>query len=133
MKTAFLKIKRSTPRPMIKFRNVSNKNNMFNRECPNLPFRFAYLSLFLCVSLFFGACGHSTATFLARGEEYLQKRKFHDALMQFRSAAESDDDSGKAHWGLARAHEKLGQFSETLEELRKTVELDDSNLEAKAR
>jgi len=65
--------------------------------------------------------------------EYLQKRKFSDALMQFRAAAESDKDSAKAHWGLARAYENLGQFNETLDELRKAVELDDTNLEAKAK
>ena len=53
--------------------------------------------------------------------------------MQFRSAAESDSGSAKAHWGLARAYENLGQFNEVLEELRKTVELDDKNLEAKAK
>ncbi len=53
--------------------------------------------------------------------------------MQFRSAAESDSSSAKAHWGLARAYEKLGKFNDTLEELRKTVELDDKNLEAKAK
>ncbi|MFT3746446.1 MAG: tetratricopeptide repeat protein [Pyrinomonadaceae bacterium] len=70
---------------------------------------------------------------MAKGEEYLQKRKFHDALMQFRSAAESDSSSAKAHWGLARAYENLGQFNETLEELRKTVELDDKNLDAKSK
>jgi tetratricopeptide (TPR) repeat protein len=70
---------------------------------------------------------------LVKGEEYLQKRKFHDALMQFRSAADSDNGSAKAHWGLARAFENLGQFNETLDELRKTVELDDANLEAKAK
>lgn len=87
----------------------------------------------LCLGLFLLACGHSTAKFLAKGEEYLQKHKFHDALMQFRSAAESDKDSAKAHWGLARAYENLGQFNETLDELRKAVELDDTNLEAKAK
>lgn len=70
---------------------------------------------------------------LAKGEEYLQKRKFHDALMQFRSAVESDPSSAKGHWGLARAYENLGQFNQTVEELRKTVDLDDSNLEAKAK
>lgn len=53
--------------------------------------------------------------------------------MQFRAAAESDKDSAKAHWGLARAYENLGQFNETLDELRKAVELDDTNLEAKAK
>ena len=53
--------------------------------------------------------------------------------MQFRSAAESDKDSAKAHWGMARCYESLGQFNETMDELRKAVELDDTNLEAKAK
>jgi len=53
--------------------------------------------------------------------------------MQFRSAAESDPNSAAAHWGLARAHENLGQFNDTLEDLRKTVEFDSANLEAKAK
>lgn len=53
--------------------------------------------------------------------------------MQFRSAVESDKESAAAHWGLARAYENLGQFNETLEELRKAVELDGTNLEAKAK
>ena len=53
--------------------------------------------------------------------------------MQFRSAAESDKVSAKAHWGMARAYENLGQFNEALDELRKTVELDKGNLDAKAK
>ena len=106
---------------------------MFDRECQSLRFIILSTALFLCLSLLFTACGHSTATFLAKGEEYLKKRKFHDALMQFRSAAEADSDLAAAHWGLARAHENLGQFNETLDELRKTVELDETNLDAKAR
>ncbi|MBK7392805.1 MAG: tetratricopeptide repeat protein [Chloracidobacterium sp.] len=85
------------------------------------------------MSIFLVACGHSTASFLAKGEEYLQKRKFHDAMMQFRSAAESDSGSAGAHWGLARSYENLGQFNEVLDELRKTIELDNTNLEAKAK
>jgi tetratricopeptide (TPR) repeat protein len=105
---------------------------MFNRECLNLRFCITHAALFLCLSLIFTACG-STADFLAKGEDYLKKRKFHDALMQFRSAAESDSDSAAAHWGLARTYEHLGQFNEVLDELRKTVEYDDANLEAKAK
>lgn len=106
---------------------------MYNRECLNLRFCIAHVALFLCLSLIFTACGHSTADFLAKGELYLKKRKFHDALMQFRSAAESDSDSAAAHWGLARTYEHLGQFNDVLDELRKTVEYDDANLEAKAK
>ncbi|HTH51845.1 MAG TPA: tetratricopeptide repeat protein, partial [Pyrinomonadaceae bacterium] len=90
------------------------------------------LTLFICVSVLLAGCGRS-AKYLARGEEYLAKRKYHDALMQFRSAAESDDSSAKAHWGLARTYEALGQFNDVLDELRKTVELDDTNLDAKAK
>lgn len=106
---------------------------MLTRECQMLLSRFTHLTIFLCLSLFLMACGHSTEKFLAKGEEYLQKHKFHEALMQFRSADESDKDSAKAHWGLARAYENLGQFNETMDELRKAVELDGSNLEAKAK
>lgn len=106
---------------------------MFKRECQLLSSRFASLFVIFCISVFLTSCGSSTATFLAKGEEYLQKRKFHDAMMQFRSAAESDSGSAGAHWGLARAYESLGQFNDVLDELRKTVELDDSNLEAKAK
>lgn len=103
------------------------------RECQIFSFRFIPHSILLCLSILFVACGHSTASFLAKGEEYLQKRKFHDAMMQFRSAAESDSGSAAAHWGLARSYENLGQFNEVLDELRKTIELDGTNLEAKAK
>jgi tetratricopeptide (TPR) repeat protein len=101
-------------------------------ECPSYKSSSVLLSLLFCICLLLTACGHSAA-FLAKGEEYLQKRKYHDALMQFRSAAESDSGSAKAHWGLARTYEALGQFNDVLDELRKTVEIDDTNLEAKAK
>jgi tetratricopeptide (TPR) repeat protein len=100
------------------------------RECQVSACLFAVL---LSAALLLSACGQSTETFLARGEEYLQKRKFHDALMQFRSAEESDPGSAKAHWGLARSYEQLGQFNEALEEFRETVDLDVTNLDAKAK
>ena len=53
--------------------------------------------------------------------------------MQFRSAKESDPSSAKAHWGLARSYEHLGQFNEALQALRQTVETGGTHLEAKAK
>src|SRR5438105_4164250 len=103
------------------------------RECQPTRLSSIVFSLFLCIVILLAGCGHRSAAFLAKGEEYLAKRKYHDALMQFRSAAETDDSSAKAHWGLARTYEALGQFNDVLDELRKTVELDDTNLEAKAK
>jgi tetratricopeptide (TPR) repeat protein len=105
---------------------------MFYKECPFQETRVFSLALTFLLGLTLLACGHSADKFLARGEEYLQKRKFYDAMMQFRSAAESDKYSARAHWGLARAYENLGRFNETFDELRKAVDLDDGNLDAKA-
>lgn len=102
------------------------------RECRTNLVSALLFTLLISACLVLAGCGRS-AKYLAKGEEYLAKRKYHDALMQFRSAAEMDDSSAKAHWGLARTYESLGQFNDVLDELRKTVELDDTNLDAKAK
>lgn len=104
-----------------------------NSECPNNPSRIARFLLLSTLAVCLSACGQGTAGLIAKGEEFLAKRKFHDALMQFRAAVESDKNSAAAHWGLARSYENLGQFSDALEEVRKTTELDETNLDAKAR
>jgi tetratricopeptide (TPR) repeat protein len=104
-----------------------------NRECQNFSFRFLLLSALCGLFLVSVSCNQSKDTHLARGEEYLQTRKFQEAVMEFRSAAEIDKNSAQAHWGLARAYENLGQFTETLDELRKTVEIAPENLDANAK
>jgi tetratricopeptide (TPR) repeat protein len=106
-------------------------NNM--RECRIFHFRFAAL-LALSVCFAFTACSsQSKQKHIARGEEYLQKRKFQEAVMEFRAAADIDKSSAEAHWGLARSYENLGQFYEAAENLRQTVELNPDNLEAKTK
>lgn len=107
---------------------------MFLSECRNTSTRLFILAAAVSGLLFlFSACGTSKQTHLDRGEDYLQKRKFHEAGMEFRAAAEIDKDSAEAHWGLARSYENLGQLFETVEELRKTVELNPEKIEAKAK
>ncbi len=99
-------------------------------------FRFTFL-LPLALALSFGltaACGsQSNEKHLARGEEYLQKRKFQEAVMEFRAAADIDKTSAEARWGLARAFENLGQLYETIEELRRAAALNPDHLEAKTK
>lgn len=103
------------------------------REC-----RFFQSKNLLLFALFLGialtACSsQSRQKHISRGEDYLQKRQFHAAMMEFRAAGDIDKDSADAHWGLARAFENLGQYNETLDELRETVRLAPENLEAKAK
>ena len=63
----------------------------------------------------------------------MQKRKYEEAAMEFRAAADIDKNSAKAHWGLARAFENLEKFYETIDELRQVSTLDPANLEAKTK
>lgn len=53
--------------------------------------------------------------------------------MEFRAAIDIEDGSDQAHWGLARSYEGIGQFYEAVDELRRTIELNPDNLEAKVK
>jgi tetratricopeptide (TPR) repeat protein len=107
---------------------------MFLSECRKSSIRNLLITTAICgFLLLLAACGTSKQTHLDRGEEYLQKRKFHEAVMEFRAAAEIDKDSAEAHWGLARSYENLGKLFETIDELRRTVELNPEKIEAKAK
>ncbi len=112
---------------------MSLKIVMYCRECQIFSIRFILLTALCGAFLFLSACSQSKDAYIKRGEEFLQKRKFHEAVMQFRAAADIDKDSAGAHWGLARAYENLGQFYEAVDELRKTTELAPENLDAKAK
>lgn len=106
---------------------------MYCRECQIFSIRFILLTALCGAVLLLSSCSQSKDAYIKRGEEFLQKRKFHEAVMQFRAAADIDKDSAGAHWGLARAYESLGQFYEAVDELRKTTELAPENLDAKVR
>jgi tetratricopeptide (TPR) repeat protein len=94
------------------------------------------LAVLLGLSLLFSsACSSEAAKqkHLARGEEFLQKRKFRQAVMEFRAAADIDKSSAEAHYGLARAHENLGEVYEAIQELQEVAQLAPDNLDARAR
>ena len=103
------------------------------RECQIFSFKFLLAGLLLGLSLFSASCSGSKDKRISRGEEYLQKRKFEEALMEFRAAADIDKDSAAAQWGLARAYENLGQYYETVDALQKVGNLNPENLDARAK
>ncbi|MDQ6785840.1 MAG: tetratricopeptide repeat protein [Acidobacteriota bacterium] len=102
-------------------------------ECQNFCSKVLLSAFLLSVGLTFASCSQSKTKHLARGEEYLQKRKYTEAVMEFRTASDIDKKSAEAHWGLARAYENLGQFYETVAELQQVASLNPDNLEAKVK
>ena len=103
------------------------------RECRF--FQFSFLLLFaLSAGIALTACSsHSRQKHITLGEDYLRQRQFQAAVMEFRAASDIDKESADAHWGLARAFENLGQYNETVGELRETARLAPNNLEAKTK
>lgn len=107
---------------------------MLHTECQKISLRIL-LTFLAGFSFLFAACSSETTQqkHLARGEEYLQKRKYQEAAMEFRAAADIDKNSAPAHWGLARVREGQGDLAETVNELRQVLTLDPNNLEAKSK
>jgi tetratricopeptide (TPR) repeat protein len=124
--------------PLIIATGIFRKNmgdvsyKMIYQECQKSFLKFPLAVLIGLVLAFAPSCSSeaSKQKHLARGEEYLQNRKFQEAVMEFRAAAEVDKNSSEAHWGLARAYENQGQINETIDELRQVIQLSPDNLEA---
>lgn len=108
---------------------------MIYKECRKFQFSFS-LAVFLGLVLAFtSACSSESSKqkHLARGEEYLQKRKFQEAVLEFRAATEIDKSSPEAYWGLARAYENQGLIYETIDSLQQVARLSPENLDAKVK
>jgi tetratricopeptide (TPR) repeat protein len=112
---------------------------MNQSECQRPGARRAPLFVLLAALLLalpLAACSDpekAKAEHLARGESLLKERKFQEASLEFRNAAQIDDNAAAAHWGLARAYEGAGLFVEAMGEMQRTVALDPDNLDARTR
>jgi tetratricopeptide (TPR) repeat protein len=107
---------------------------MVSSECPHTGRIRALALLLALVAVLATSCTNpekSKAQHVSRGEAYLKERKPHEAVLEFRSALQIDENLAAAHWGLAQAYEQLGRALEALEELRQTVKLDSENVLAR--
>ena len=105
-------------------------------ECRGYIFFVSLFCLLLAVAISSTGCANpakAKADHIKRGESYLKESKFQEASLEFRNAIQIDEKDAPAHWGLARAFEGLERFPEMIDALRKTVTLDQNNLEARVK
>ena len=103
-------------------------------ECRRNLYFPTLLCLLLAALLSLSGCTNpekAKADHLNKGDAFLKDGKFQEASLEFRNAIQIDENFAAAHWGLARAYEGLLRFPEMHDELRKTIALDASNLEAR--
>ena len=103
-------------------------------ECRGVIYQISLFCLLFAAVIFLAGCTDPTkakAQHLERGEAYLKDSKFQEATLEFRNAIQIDDKLAAGYWGLARAFEGLERFPEMLDALRKTVSLDQNNLDAR--
>ena len=65
-----------------------------------------------------------------RGDAYLQKGKYNEAVIEYANAVKIDPRYSEAHYHMAQCFLKLGQFSFAYQELLRTVDIDPGNLRA---
>ncbi len=99
--------------------------------------RSPWLSSFLVASLLvLGACQAEESQIeehLDRGDAYMEGGEFAEAIIEYRTALQTDPKNKAAHWGLAQAYFKDRRIREAFWELRETSRLDPSNLDARFR
>lgn len=107
-----------------------------NTECRRYYYYASLLPFLLAAVFVLSGCTNpetAKAEHLSKGEAYLKDAKYQEASIEFRNAIQLDDALAAAHWGLSRAYEGLQRGTEAFQELKRVVELDANNLEAKAK
>jgi tetratricopeptide (TPR) repeat protein len=71
--------------------------------------------------------------YLRRGETFLKEARYQEASIEFRNAIQIDEKFAAAHWGLALAFEGLQRFPESIDELKRTMDLDPNHLDSRVK
>jgi len=65
-----------------------------------------------------------------RGDEYVQKEKYREAVIEYKNAVKAKPDDGTLHWKLAQASLEAKDIRNAYLELQKAVEINPKNYEA---
>src|SRR5947209_2344943 len=65
--------------------------------------------------------------YLESGKRFMQSQKYREAAIQFSNALQVDNKFADAHFELAQAYGKMGNWSSAYRELVRTVDIDPSN------
>jgi tetratricopeptide (TPR) repeat protein len=109
---------------------------MKQQECARRVSVYAFICVLLVAVLAFSGCKNAEAAkaeHLKRGDQYLKEKKFQEASIEFRNAIQIDDKLASAHWGLVQAFEGLQRYSEAVQEIQRTIDLDPNHLDARIR
>lgn len=69
----------------------------------------------------------------SRGDEYARQRLFREAVIEYKNATQAAPEDASLHWKLAQAALESGDWQEAFADLRKVIQLDPTNDDAKSR
>lgn len=101
-----------------------------------IPFGIFCLTFIIVFSSLISACNSpekEKQQHIARGKEYLAKKQFAEARLEFRSALKIDKKLGEAQFGLGEAALALGYVQEAAEAYYEAMRIDANNLDARVR
>lgn len=111
--------------------NVSDR--FFRLPIPFTPFA---LSASLAFAVALGGCADDAdriADFMKSGEEYVEKEKYDEAVIEFKNVLQIDPEHAGAHEALSLAYLQTAKPREAYWEMSETVRLDPQNVEARLR
>ena len=103
-------------------------------ECCGFRIYRSVFCVLLLAALALSGCTNaekSKTEHVRRGDAYLKDQKYQEASLEYRGALQIDGNMAVAHWGLAQAFEGLQRIPEMVDELRRTIDLDKNNLDAR--
>ena len=114
-------------------RRYAAKNRRLNSQNVSSVFCLAFIIFFSSLLFACSSPDKEKLQHIAKGKEYLAKKQFAEARLEFRSALKIDKKLGEAQFGLGEAALALGYIQEAAEAYYEAMRIDANNLDARVR